>query len=118
MGLAKGLADASEADSPPLVVIDVNAGFHELGNPDTFYASVKLHLSPDGYAYWTSWVTTALEDESSCVVWRSGKCVDGEGGNDNDDGGNDDDDDGNDGEGGDDDGCCLFTKYLRAVMHD
>jgi len=71
--LAESLAVTS---SPPakLSVVDVNAGFKALGNPRSFYADDRLHLSAEGYALWDDWSTLALAD-NSCVVWLSGTCL-------------------------------------------
>jgi len=57
-----------------LAMIDVYAAFESLGNPNSLYASDKLHLSSGGYSYWTTWATSALDD-ASCLEWRSGVCV-------------------------------------------
>jgi len=71
------LAALSDPDSsPPFVMVDSNAGFKALGNPDTLYADDDLHLSTEGYALWSDWVVQAIVgEEQNCFIYRSGTCV-------------------------------------------
>ena len=69
---------ATAVGLPPLVFIDSYQGFNDLGNPTSFYASDKLHLSAEGYIMWESWAQVALSPRSAdalCFEWRSGLCV-------------------------------------------
>ena len=72
-------AAASAGIPPPLVVVDVNQGFTDLGNPGSLYANDYLHLSSAGYAYWDAWAKAALGAEggadANCVRWLSGSCA-------------------------------------------
>mmetsp|Transcript_116018 Transcript_116018/g.315002 ORF Transcript_116018/g.315002 Transcript_116018/m.315002 type:complete len:119 (+) Transcript_116018:1-357(+) len=55
-------------------MVDVNAGFEAMGNPNSLYAADELHLSAEGYSHWDHWVGLALGD-SACALWLSGACV-------------------------------------------
>jgi len=68
--------DANDpTSSPPLVMVDVNPAFKELGNPDWLYAKDNLHLSKWGYMYWNAWTKTALADTSGCARWMNDECA-------------------------------------------
>eukprot|EP00587_Corethron_hystrix_P008938 CAMPEP_0113308080 /NCGR_PEP_ID=MMETSP0010_2-20120614/6661_1 /TAXON_ID=216773 ORGANISM="Corethron hystrix, Strain 308" /NCGR_SAMPLE_ID=MMETSP0010_2 /ASSEMBLY_ACC=CAM_ASM_000155 /LENGTH=305 /DNA_ID=CAMNT_0000163049 /DNA_START=161 /DNA_END=1075 /DNA_ORIENTATION=+ /assembly_acc=CAM_ASM_000155 len=63
---------AAGEDDPPLVMVDSYKGFEDLGNPKSLYDKDKLHLSNEGYDYWTKWAKDAVDeanDESWCTVW-------------------------------------------------
>jgi len=73
---AEGLAVGSL--TPPLVMVDVYPAFVELGNPNSFYSGDRLHLSDEGYDYWTAWTATALDDTTvaqDCIRWMGDECV-------------------------------------------
>lgn len=74
-------AAAGSGAPPPLVAVDVNQGFMDLGNPNSLYANDDLHLSSTGYGYWDTWAVTALGAEggadANCVRWLSDACVTG-----------------------------------------
>lgn len=72
--LAENLAASSTENVSALTFVDVNAGFKDIGNPDSLYGPDELHLSHEGYALWDEWVTLALDDDS-CVIWQSGSCT-------------------------------------------
>mmetsp|Transcript_28732 Transcript_28732/g.32227 ORF Transcript_28732/g.32227 Transcript_28732/m.32227 type:complete len:418 (-) Transcript_28732:136-1389(-) len=69
---------------PAFTFIDVNAAFNtDANNEDArnnhsesllLYAPDQLHLSDEGYALWSEWVTTALQ-EPNCCIWQSNECV-------------------------------------------
>merc|ERR550525_1333316 len=70
-------ANKSGDGLPPLVMIDSYSGFEAIGNADSLYDSDELHLSAEGYSYWTQWAKTALNatgDDANCYAWRSGVC--------------------------------------------
>jgi len=71
---AAHLADGAASSPPPLVMVDVYAGFEALGNPNSLYAADRLHLSSEGYALWDEWTVAAL-DGGTCYLWRSGECI-------------------------------------------
>jgi len=61
--------------SPTLVMIDVYPAFINLGNPKSLYDKDRLHLSSQGYGYWNTWTTTALNDPlGGCIRWSSNAC--------------------------------------------
>jgi len=66
------------ADKPPLVMVDSYKGFEDLGNPLSLYFWDRLHLSGEGYDYWTEWTSDAVDEADSgslCTVWQSGECT-------------------------------------------
>jgi len=62
------------AGRPAFTFIDVNAGFTDARNPESFYAPDQLHLSDEAYALWSEWVATALK-EPNCCIWQSNECI-------------------------------------------
>eukprot|EP00578_Thalassiosira_sp_NH16_P024103 CAMPEP_0181098304 /NCGR_PEP_ID=MMETSP1071-20121207/12054_1 /TAXON_ID=35127 /ORGANISM="Thalassiosira sp., Strain NH16" /LENGTH=536 /DNA_ID=CAMNT_0023180889 /DNA_START=170 /DNA_END=1780 /DNA_ORIENTATION=+ len=72
---ANTLATDASTVPVPLTVIDVHAAFVDLGNPNALYDSDRLHLSSDGYEYWNTWTTTALDNSANgCVRWKNSVC--------------------------------------------
>jgi len=72
---ADALATEPSHSSPPLVMVDVYPAFIQLGNPLSLYDNDELHLSDDGYEYWTTWTTTVLDNSlGDCVRWLSNVC--------------------------------------------
>jgi len=82
---ASGLATtaAGSGAPPPLVAVDVNQAFINLGNPNSFYMDDKLHLSSTGYSYWNTWAVTAVGavggTNANCWRWLSNACVNDDG---------------------------------------
>jgi lysophospholipase L1-like esterase len=69
---------AASSTMPPLVVIDSYNSFEDVGNPGSLYDSDDLHMSAEGYALWSTWLTQAysdLNEQGACYVWRSGECT-------------------------------------------
>ncbi|EJK49362.1 hypothetical protein THAOC_31766, partial [Thalassiosira oceanica] len=53
---------AAGEDAPPLVMVDSYRGFEDLGNPNSLYDDDELHLSNQGYVYWTRWAKDAMAE--------------------------------------------------------
>ena len=95
---------AAGARQPPLTMVDVYPSFQDLlGNPGSLYDNDGLHLSAEGYSYWTEWAMAAIEKgNEDCTRFLGGTCDDGNS-VDSDDDDDDDDDDDSDEDASDDD---------------
>ena len=57
----------------PLNIVDVYQGFEDIGNPNSLYQVDELHLSLEGYGYWSQWLVQVSND-SGCIIWQSQEC--------------------------------------------
>ena len=83
LATADAIAAAGAGAYPTLIMVDVYEGFEAVGNGGNLYQNDGLHLSTQGYTFWTAWSIQAMSTQPTsemqvvldCYQWRSGTCL-------------------------------------------